>query len=215
MFVLRTVYKWLSPSFLFYASYTLLSKCSLSHAEWGANWPKPTGTDQLSKRPACLSSIMFRDTALPFLSTGLRSVLIWTSLHLTQSDCQASLLPGHQTPAQSRPLVTMTTVQCTMWLRRKCHRAASLLGAAANEVCCGHWRETALHAEVELKGEWMEHFTPNVPKEKALEMVIRKNVSISVIAWLNLTKPVKNMDGSYFSLKSKENKAWCSSVILN
>lgn len=115
IFVLvQTVYKLLSRSFLFYASYTLLSKCSLSHAEWGANWQKPTGTDQLSKRPACLSSIMFGTTALPFLSTGLRSVVIWTWLHLTQSDCQASLLPGHQTPAQSRPLVTMTTVQCTV-----------------------------------------------------------------------------------------------------
>ncbi len=152
IFVLvQTVYKLLSRSFLFYASYTLLSKCSLSHAEWGTNWQKPTGTDQLSKRPACLSSIMFGATALPFLSTGLRSVVIWTLLHLTRSDCQASLLPGHQTPAQSRPLVTMATVQCTVWLRRKCHRAASLLGTADNEVCCGLWCETALHAEVEVK----------------------------------------------------------------
>lgn len=154
------MYKWLSPCFLFYAS------CSLSHAEWGANWPKPTGTDQLSKRPACLSSIMLWDTALPFLSTGLRSVLIWTLLHLTQSDCQATLLPGHQTPAQSRPLVTTTTVQSTLWLRRKCHRVASLLGTAANEFRCGQWRETALHAEEELKWAWMEHFTAKCSQRK-------------------------------------------------
>lgn len=161
------MYKWLSPCFLFYASYyTLLSKCSLSHAEWGANWPKPTGTDQLSKRPACLSSIMLWDTALPFLSTGLRSVLIWTLLHLTQSDCQATLLPGHQTPAQSRPLVTTTTVQCTVWLRRKCNRVASFLGTAANEVCCSHWRETALHAEVELNWAWMECFMTKCSQRK-------------------------------------------------
>lgn len=121
-----TACKWLSPSFFFNASYgSLLSKCSLSHAVWGANWLKPTGTDQLSKRSACPSSVRLWDMTALFLF--YRSVLIETSFLLTRSDCQAAILPGHQTPAQSRPLVTTTTGQCMVWLRRKCHRVASFV----------------------------------------------------------------------------------------
>lgn len=163
IFVLvQTVYKWLSASFFFHASYyTLLSKCSLSHAVWGTNCLKPTSTDQLSKRPACLSSIKLWDTARSFPQA---SGQCWSNRLCKPLFCQVT---RHQhrvtTPGYHDNSATHRVIE---------KRAASLLVTAADGD------NTASRAQMIMNGQMFQR------NAECLKMVIRKNVSIKNHGWV-------------------------------